>query len=82
MYHFNVVCIHIAPQWINNYRGCSINRENIMVFYLLLPQLIATLIHYLCTVALPGLADWSAFLEWVLLIMKSLNLDNGTHGRH
>ena len=29
----------------------------------LLTQLMAILIHHLCTVALPGLADWSAFLE-------------------
>ena len=28
-----------------------------------LAQLIATLIHYPFTVALPGLADWSVFLE-------------------
>ena len=27
-----------------------------------LAQLIATLIHYPCTVAIPGLAAWSAFL--------------------
>ena len=33
----------------------------------LLAQLIATLIHYPCTVAIPGLAVWSAFLEWILL---------------
>ena len=33
---------------------------------ILLVQLIATLIHYPCTVALIGLADWSAFLELVL----------------
>ena len=32
-------------------------------------QPIATLIHYSCTVALPGLADWSAFLERVLPTM-------------
>ena len=32
--------------------------------------LTATLIYYLCTVALPCLADWSAFLDWVLLTMK------------
>ena len=36
-----------------------------MAYSILLSQLIATLIHYLCTVALPGLADRSAFLEWV-----------------
>ena len=32
--------------------------------------LIATLIHYPRTVALSGLADWSAFLEWVCQLCK------------
>ena len=32
----------------------------------LLAQLMATLIHYTCTVPLPGLVNWSAFLEQVL----------------
>ena len=32
-------------------------------------QLLAILIHYLCTVVLMGLVDWSAFLELVLLTM-------------
>ena len=36
---------------------------------ILLPQLIATLIHYPYTVALVGLADWSAFLKLVLPTM-------------
>ena len=36
-----------------------------LAYSILLPQLIATLIHYLCTVALPGLADWSAFADHV-----------------
>ena len=36
-----------------------------LAYSILLAQLIATLIHYPCTVALPGLADWSAFLERV-----------------
>ena len=34
-----------------------------------LAQVIATLIHYPFTVALPGFADWSAFLKQVLLTM-------------
>ena len=34
-----------------------------------LAQLIATYIHYLSPVALTDLADWSAFLELVLLTM-------------
>ena len=37
-----------------------------LAYYILLAQLIATLIHYPCIVALTGLDDWSAFLEWVV----------------
>ena len=33
---------------------------------ILLAQLIATLVHYAYIVPLPGLVDWSAFLEQVL----------------
>ena len=36
-----------------------------------LAQLIATLIHYPCTVAIPGLAAWSAFLERIFPTMWS-----------
>ena len=36
---------------------------------ILLAQLIATLIHYPCSVVLMGLANWSAFLELVLSTM-------------
>ena len=32
------------------------------------PQLMATLIHYTYTVPLPGLVDWSAFLEVLLTL--------------
>ena len=35
-----------------------------LAYSILLQQLIATLIHYPYTVALPALANWSAFLEW------------------
>ena len=38
------------------------------LFYFIV-QLIVTLIHYPCTVALTGLADWSAFLRQVLQTM-------------
>ena len=38
------------------------------LFHLIGP-VIATLIHYPFTVALPGLTDWSAFLEPVFLTM-------------
>ena len=36
-----------------------------LVYCILLLQLIVTLIQYPCTVALTGLANWSAFLELV-----------------
>ena len=52
-----------------------------LAYSILLAQLIATLIQHPCTVALPGLADWSAFLEQVLPPIRwSHNWDNGTHG--
>ena len=38
---------------------------------------VATLIHYPCTIAFTGLADWSAFLELVLPNMWSHVWDNG-----
>ena len=42
-----------------------------LAYFILLAQLVDTLIHYPCTVALPGLADWSvwAFLELALPTM-------------
>ena len=48
-----------------------------LAYSISLAQLIATLIHYLCTVAFIGLADWSAFLEQVLLSMQRHEWDNG-----
>ena len=35
-------------------------------YSILLAQLMATLVHYTYTVPLPGLVNWSAFLEQVL----------------
>ena len=35
-------------------------------YSILLAQLMATLIHYTFTLSLPGLVDWSAFLERLL----------------
>ena len=50
---------------------CDWILENLLdlAYSILLVQLIATLTHYPYTVALTGLADWSAFLELVLLTM-------------
>ena len=42
-------------------------------YFILFSQLIATLIYYPCTVALPGLADWSAFLKSVSAVIKLLH---------
>ena len=53
-----------------------------LAYSILLAQLIPTLIHYSCTVALAGLADWSAFLGLVLLTMSIHVWDNGAHGGH
>ena len=47
-----------------------------------LAQLIATLIQYPFTVALPGLTDWSVFLERVFPTTQIHNWDNRTHGGH
>ena len=38
-----------------------------LAYSILLAQLIPTLKHYPCTVALPGLADWFPFLGWVFV---------------
>ena len=53
-----------------------------LAFSILLAQLIPTRIHYPCTVALIGLAEWSAFLELVFPAMWSHVWDNGAHGWH
>ena len=52
-----------------NYYIYATQKPTIMLHFascILLDQLIATLVHYLCTVALMGLDDWFAFLELVL----------------
>ena len=36
------------------------------VYSILLAQLMATFVHYTYTLPLPGLVDWSAFLEQAL----------------
>ena len=40
-----------------------------LAYSIILAELIATLVHYTYTVQLPGLVDWSAFLEQVLLTL-------------
>ena len=53
-----------------------------LAYSISLAQLIVTLTHCLCTVALTGLADWSAFLKLVLLTMWSHNWDSEAYGGH
>ena len=48
-----------------------------LVNCILLAQLIATLVHYSCTVVLMGLVDWSAFLE---LVFQPCNVTTETMG--
>ena len=40
----------------------------------------ATLVHYTYVVPLPGLVDWSAFLDQIFPTLKIHDLDIGTHG--
>ena len=65
-----------APEWTINkdYMWLDIGKPtklSHLPYSVLLAQLIATLIHYPCTVVLMGLVDWSAFLELVLPTMSS-----------
>ena len=57
-----------------------------LAYSILLAQLIITLINYQCTVALPGLADWSAFLRQASLTMPCEvtieTIAKIRHGRH
>ena len=60
--------IHVQHKcdWILENRPKYISH---LAYCIILLQLIATLIHYLCIVALTGLASWSAFPELVLPTM-------------
>ena len=55
---------------------------------ILLAQLMTTLVHYTYTVPLPGLVDWSAFLEPVLPAdpvnsqLRQWDPWRALHGRH
>ena len=51
-----------------------------MIYSILLAQLMAKFVHYTYTVLLPGLVDWSAFLEQVLPTLYIQDWDNGIHG--
>ena len=63
-------------EWLETVANCDwiaigkLTKMSHLTYFILLPQLIAMHAHsytsYLCTVALLGLADWSAFLELVL----------------
>ena len=80
-----LMCLHTKKPDINHKMWLDIGRPtklSHLAYSILLAQLIATLIHYPCTVALTGLADWSAFLELVLPSMWSHDWDSGAHGGH
>ena len=51
------------------WKTTEISKISHLAYFILLAQLIATLIHYPCNVALTGLAEWSAFLELILPTM-------------
>ena len=61
--------------FIKNNPICNldIGKPTKMLHSILLAQLITILIHYLCTIALTVLADWSTFLELVFPSMGSHN---------
>ena len=69
------MCLHMSIECIiraqNKLRMDIVKSTEMscLAYSILLAQLITTLIHCPCTVALTGLADWSAFLELVLPIM-------------
>ena len=50
------------------------------IYSILLAQLMATLVHYIYIVPLPGLVDWSTSLHRVLLTLSIHDWDNETHG--
>ena len=58
--------MHILCDWILENQLSEMSH---LAYSILFPQLIATLLYYSCTFAIPGLADWAAFLEWVLSTM-------------
>ena len=57
-------------------------------YSILFAQLMSTFVHYTYTVPLPGLVDWSAFLEQVLpglyvdSLLSQLDPWRALHGRH
>ena len=80
MYICKYLCIYAyVCMWLDFGKPNELSHK---AYFILLAQLITTLIHYPFTVPLPGLADWCAFLEWVLLTILIHDWDNETHGGH
>ena len=78
VYNCNGIC-----DWIlENRPNCHTKPS----YSILFAHLMATLVYYTYTVQLPGLVDWSAFLEQVLLTCKCMTETMGPvgalHGRH
>ena len=63
MHDVITLCYTFVTGFANTDRNVTLGQLHLLV------QLIATLIHYPCTVVLMGLVDWSAFLELVLPTM-------------
>ena len=59
MEHSKGLYIYICDWMLENQPNCHTG----LFLFNLLTQLIATLIHYSFTMPLPGLTDWSAFLQ-------------------
>ena len=58
------ICTYVHTQYVT--RFWKTNQIVTLGLLHLLTQLMATLIHYTYTVPLPGLVNWSAFLERIL----------------
>ena len=59
------ICVGALLMWLNFGKLTKLSHY---AYFILLAQLIATLILYPFTVPLPGLANWSAFLEQLFSI--------------
>ena len=56
-------CMYVDTYMIGYWKTNWNTTLGLCTYSILLPQLLATFKHYACTVALPGLANWSTFVE-------------------
>ena len=68
-----VICYKLCDWILENWPKCNTKQPS---------YIIATLMHYPFTVELLSLADYYAFLEWIVLTMSSHDWDNRAHGGH